>query len=156
MADFVRNESGDLAICDGDLVINDDGTSVVQAVKERLRSFAGEWFLDSEGLPYLTDIWGRSVSYRAIHALLLETITQTEGVAFVSRFEITLNTETRQLDVSCAFQSIFNSAEDFEACVGPATPETPIIPPVSATSIIQDLLGESITDLTNDELRDLT
>ena len=143
MADFVRNENGDLAICNGDLEINNDGTSVTQAVKERLRSFAGEWFLDSEGLPYLTDIWGKTANYRTIHALLLETVTQTEGVAVVTKFDLTLNTETRQLSLICEFQSIFNSAERFEGCI-------------DINNAIEDLVGDAITDIDSDKLRDLS
>ena len=55
--DFALHQ-GDISIDDGDLMLCDDEAhSIKQALSICLKTFAGEWFLDSNvGLPYLTHV----------------------------------------------------------------------------------------------------
>ena len=141
-ADFVQQD-GDLFICDGDFQLTTDAVAVLQDVQSRLRSFAGEWFLDQEGLPYFTDIWGKNVSYTVIHTIILETIVETPGVANIDKFELSIDTETRQLQVECVFRTIYDTAEAIELCLGGLI-----------TDAILDTTGDPILDTSNDPIRD--
>ena len=140
----ILRQNNDFFICDGDFVITDDGTSVLQEVTERLQSFSNEWFLDAEGLPYLSDIWGKSVSYQVAYALILETIAETNGVAYVEDFRITLDTETRAYMVNCTFKTIYDSAESLELCISQSFD----------ISSILDTQNEEVRDTAFDALRD--
>ena len=114
MSDLVRSDNDFTVNKRGDFEIDDGGRSVAQRVIERLRSFSGEWFLDDEGLPYFQDIFGKSVSYQAAYALVLDTIAATPGVAYVNKFEMFLDTETRQYKVEADIQSVFGTGERFD------------------------------------------
>lgn len=144
--DFLRDSGGDLAFCNGDLALVEDGTAVLQSLRERLLSLAGEWFLDEEGIPYLSTVWGKSVSFRVIYALLLETVKETPGIAHVSEYEITLETENRQLNLHCAFQTIYDTAEELNICLSAPFD----------TSALLDTANEAILDSQNDTIKDTT
>ena len=143
-ADILRNNN-DFYVKNGDFEVIENGTAVLQAVIERLRSFANEWFLDAEGLPYLTDVLGKPASYRTAYALILETIADTPGVALISDFDIQVDTEKRQYLVECTFFSVYDneSPERFAAGIG-------------LDSVILDFTGDSVDDTASDPLRDLS
>ena len=112
MSDLIRKDN-DFTVVKGDFVVDDGGQSVAQRVIERLRSFAGEWFLDDEGLPYLSDIFGKSVSHRAAYALILNAVAETPGVAYINEFDIFLDTEARKYIATVDIQSVFGTGHRF-------------------------------------------
>ena len=144
MSDILRKDN-DFYVEAGDFVLSSGGEVVVQRVIERLKSLAGEWFLDAEGIPYLSEIWGKNVSYRAIHAILLDTVVQTPGVSFIEKFNILLDTETRNFKVELSFRTIENSLEHFDLFLQE---------PADRASRILDTLSGALTDTSRDFLRD--
>jgi hypothetical protein len=87
-----NNELGflDLAINDGDIVISPTDThTVAQAVTIRLKTLAGEWFFDiSQGIPYLTEIFGHRRNERFIRQIILPEIEAVSGVHQVKDFSL--------------------------------------------------------------------
>ena len=144
-SDILRNNN-DFYIRNGDLAVIENGTSVLQAVIERLRSVANEWFLDAEGLPYFTTILGRPVSFSAVETLILETIVDTPGVALVSYFKARVDTEKREYLIDCTFYSVYDSESPERIATG--------LP--FDSNVIFDLDRDAIEDTSTDPLRDTT
>lgn len=144
MSDILRKDN-DFYVQAGDFVLDSGGASVVQRVIERLKSLTGEWFLDAEGLPYLSEIWGKNISYRAVHAILLETVVHTPGVSLVEKFQILLDTEIRNFRVVLSFRTTENTLEHLDLFFQE---------PFDTASRILDTVGGAITDTSRDFLRD--
>lgn len=107
MSDILRNKN-DFALVNGDLSVIEDSQSVVQEVVERLQSFAFEWFLDNEGLPYFEELTGkiRNISY--IKTIIMKFITDTRGVSELLKLDIIYNTETRTFTLDIVIKTIYN------------------------------------------------
>jgi hypothetical protein len=85
----------DLQLQQNDLLINGDDFAVTlsdvetvrQSIKIRLKTLAGEWFLDSQiGIPYLTEILGHKRNDRFLRHVLMSEIESVPGVLKVSDF----------------------------------------------------------------------
>ena len=89
MMDFAL-ESHDLAFSNGDIIpCPIDADAIAQAIAIRLKTFAGEWFLDeNRGLPYLTHIFGKKLNERYLRKLLTQEIKGVDGVNDVQNFAI--------------------------------------------------------------------
>ena len=80
--------------------IVDSPEGVAQAIKTRLKLWAGEWFLDtSEGTPWAQAVVGKGDIARAGYALR-SRILGTRGVQSLDFFSYTVNTETRSLSLT--------------------------------------------------------
>ncbi len=147
MSDLLR-DNNDFHIVNGDFQVIEDATAVEQRIIERLRSFAREWFLDEEGLPYLTDIFGRQVNLRTAYSLFLDTIATTRGVSRVTEFDVLVNTDTRSFMVTAAIETVQGGSVSIrEDRVGEIEEDREGILDLSA-NFIQDLSGNNIDDLT--------
>lgn len=135
---YIDRLTGDFKLASGD-----EETS--QRIIERLRSFAGEFFLDDEGLPYFQEILGKGVNLRAAYALILDTILQTPGVASVEEFEVLIDPETRQLVVNARLTGSFGSELTLEE----------VVTQRAIDDKIRDLVDDTIEDLTGDIIEDL-
>ncbi len=96
---------GDLLIAKGNLVLTDDasGETTSQLVACRLRLFLGEWFLDTRlGVDYLGQILVKDPDLAAIGALLKATILATPGVASVTSYSQTYDSQRRSFSVTWA------------------------------------------------------
>jgi hypothetical protein len=97
----VKIVEGDLAICPT------DADTIAQAIVIRLKTLAGEWFLDSAlGIPYFTEIFGHKRNSRFIRQLLLPEIEAVPGVHQVKDFEVHEKTN-RQLLIK--FNAVLSS-----------------------------------------------
>ena len=76
MSDILR-KNNDFVLINGDFKLVSGDNEVSQRVLERLRSFAGEWFLDDEGLPYLQEIFAKGEGLASAHALILDAVLKT-------------------------------------------------------------------------------
>jgi hypothetical protein len=96
MMDFLLKDQ-DICIAGGDFQLcSDDKASTAQAITIRLKTMAGEWFLDSNrGLPYLSDIFGNKRSERFIRHLIVPEIKAIAGVKSISDFKAQVNKERR-------------------------------------------------------------
>jgi hypothetical protein len=87
-----NNEVGvlDLVIIDGDIVISPTDTyAIAQAIIIRLKTLAGEWFFDiSQGIPYLTEIFGHKRNDRFIRQIILPEVEAVSGVHQVKDFSL--------------------------------------------------------------------
>jgi hypothetical protein len=100
MMDILLNNH-DITIASGDIQLcSDDQEAIAQAITIRLKTMAGEWFLDStRGLPYLTDIFGHKRSERFISHLIVPEVNAISGVKNVSDFKVQVKND-RKLTVS--------------------------------------------------------
>lgn len=95
---LIDPQTRELVVQDGDLVLVRGVEAVRQAIEIRLRTFAGEWFLDlSRGLPYMTD--SKPVDLAQWRTRIREEIRGTLGVAEVPRVVVSFEGRTRLLKV---------------------------------------------------------
>lgn len=87
----------------GDLIIGSEGdifltTSVAQAIRIRLRWFAGEWKFNPElGVPYFEDVLIKKVSTSHVERIMTEQILDVDGVLKVRSVNITTNSVSRTM-----------------------------------------------------------
>ena len=97
---------GDLLIVNSDLCLTSDanpaGTmAILQDVVQRLRTFLGEWFMDtSAGVPWLQQILVKGVSLAVVDELIQNAILATPGVLQLANYSSTANSVGRFLSVS--------------------------------------------------------
>jgi hypothetical protein len=93
-------DTGDLLIESGDLVMTKEADAIRQHISQRLKSFAGEWFLDLDaGLPYYRDILVKNPNTLVVSGLIQEEIIKTPGVIELRSFEFVHEKATRALTV---------------------------------------------------------
>lgn len=72
---------------------------VAQAIRIHLKTWAGQWFLDTEhGVPYVREIFGKK-NIQMIEAVLRSEILSVPGVSSITSFALVRNDLTRQLSV---------------------------------------------------------
>jgi len=99
--DLLLDSNNDLVIEGFDLQLTSNKISLGQLLKQRLKSFKGDWFLDiNEGMPYYEDIIGQRNSVDAIRAIFTREIRQTEGVKDIVSLDMSVGARTRTLNVS--------------------------------------------------------
>lgn len=90
-----------------------DAEAVAQDVKTRLQLLRGEWFLDVEdGVPYLQQICTKPANFPLAESVIKQRIITTEGVAEVTEFSMTYDSETRRLSISAKVRTQFNNFAD--------------------------------------------
>lgn len=119
MAFDLRVQDGDLVFQGGRLVrVTDPVEAVAQRLQMRLTSLVGDWPLDeSFGFDWLGQVLIRNPNPLTLSALLKETITGTQGVARLTRFELLLGEqESRSLTISFDVQ-VAQTGEQLSAAV---------------------------------------
>ena len=102
---------------DNSLAIARDAQAIGEHVKQRLKMFAGEWFLDNRlGLPWLPRdgqfaIFDRPYNAGASEALIKAEILNTPGVVSVEAFEARVDRLTRGLIIEAEIVTIFDAAQ---------------------------------------------
>ena len=83
----------------GNLAVVRDAEAVGQHVRQRLKTYSGEWFLDTEaGVTWLDDVLGRSYDPSLAEALIKAEILNTDGVKEITSFSASFNRERRELE----------------------------------------------------------
>lgn len=107
----------DIELVNGDLFILKDNMDIIeQSLRQKLRLFYGEWFLDqSKGLPYKGTIIGKGTQGTVLESLYVQTILSVVGVLKLLTFRLTSDTRTRVLSVyaeilTSSGKLIFNEA----------------------------------------------
>lgn len=91
----------DIVLENGDLALIEDSDAVAQHIRQRLKTFYGEWFLDtSVGVPYYQDILRKNPNPDVVEQLLRNEILGTPGVIELMKFEMDFQNGARTLDVS--------------------------------------------------------
>ena len=75
---------------------------IVQSLKQNLKTFLNEWFLDlTIGLPYIQLIFVKGTPVEVIEAAYKDVIIKTNGVQTLNRFDdLDLNVTTREMAVN--------------------------------------------------------
>lgn len=102
----------DLDLVAGQLVIVEGQEEIKQHLEQRLRTFLNEWFLDlSIGLPYFEEVLKKQVNTNAIDSIFIDEIVQCPGVIRLLDFNLDLDKETRQLNVTGEIETIEGSVD---------------------------------------------
>lgn len=99
--DLLLDDSGDLALVNGDLVTVTGVDEIAQRVRVRLRLFAGEWFLaPDQGVPYFDRILGQKISKAALLSILREQVLACPGIASIATLEADVDSARRSVSVT--------------------------------------------------------
>ena len=93
--DLMLNLStGDAVFTNGETtVVSETGANVAQRLYIMLRTFMGEWYLNTDhGVPYFQSILGKKVSVQAIDLIFQQKILAEEGVQEILEFSSNLST----------------------------------------------------------------
>lgn len=102
--DLLLDDSHDLRIINGDLVIVEGAERVRQNLEIKLKLFRGEWFLDTEfGTPYLQSILGKQITLSGAIAAIRESIMEVADVIQITEFTYNFLRSERRLvvDFTC-------------------------------------------------------
>lgn len=111
---LAENESGipDLHLDEtGNLALVRDAEAVGQHVNQRLKTFEGEWFLDtSAGVPWLSEIMGRQFDSVLAETVMKAEIAETHGVVEITEFSVRFDRTKRELEGhSIALTTVYDS-----------------------------------------------
>lgn len=100
---LLNRKTGDLVFVNGATPTTEDYADVVaQRLYILLRTFQGEWYLNTEyGIPYIQSILGQKVNKNTVDRILQEKILAEVGVAEITMFTSQLSA-SRQY--SCSFR----------------------------------------------------
>lgn len=86
---------------DGTLAIVQDTHAIGQHVRQRLKTFQGEWFLDTvAGVPWLHQILGHGYDPALAEAVVKAEILDTDGVTEITSFSVAFDRGTRNLMIN--------------------------------------------------------
>lgn len=104
MTQIVQDDDGDILFKNNkfSLTENLSDEEIAQSLKQNLKTFLGEWFLDlSIGLPYIQIIFVKGTPPEVIDAAFKNAIIKTKGIRTLNNFEdLDLNPATRGLAVN--------------------------------------------------------
>lgn len=97
----VNDITGDIELENGELPLVSGSEEYAQFLKQKLRTFLGEWFFDIRlGLPYSQQIFVKRLNVPTVEAIFRNEIITTPGVIELQEFDMTLDAATRTLTVS--------------------------------------------------------
>jgi len=77
----------DLSIENNSFVILEDENAVVQNLRTRLRTYLGEWFLDTtDGMPYYQDIFKKGPDFAIVQEAFKNRILDTDGIISLDKY----------------------------------------------------------------------
>jgi hypothetical protein len=96
MSAFLLTATGDLDQSSGGLKVIDGAQQVLQQIRSNLRTFLGEYFLDTSlGVPYIQTIFAKGTGQGVIEGLLKQQILGVDGVIQINSFTLTLDNKSR-------------------------------------------------------------
>jgi len=103
--DVKTTDSGDFEIVNNNIVLVTSSDEVRQKVLQNLRTFRGEWFLDTTiGVPWFQSILKKRPVPSVVESLIKLEILNTIGVIELLKFDATLNS-SRQLEIDFTLRS---------------------------------------------------
>ena len=98
MSDIRLDVNGDIDITNGEVSLTMEIDGIVQHLKQRLRFFYGEWFLDkTKGVPYIQQILKKNPEPVIVDLILKRAILETPGVLELLEFSIEIINAFREL-----------------------------------------------------------
>lgn len=96
MSSIKIDASNDIEIINNDLFLLGGRDEIAQVLRQELRVFLGEWFLNTdEGIPYLQEILKKNPNVSTVDAIFKNKILESPGV--IELTEYTLDFENRKL-----------------------------------------------------------
>jgi len=95
-------DTNDLYLDDDDnLALVLDAQAVGQHVRQRLLTFEGEWFLDTQaGVSWLSDIFASDYNPALAEAVTKAEILDTDGVVSIDTFSVSFSRPSRDLIIN--------------------------------------------------------
>jgi hypothetical protein len=96
------SDSGELVLLAGSAALVSGLDAIAQAIRCRLLTFRGEWFLDeSLGLPYFDEVLGlKPPRVTVARALVRDEILKVPGVTSVLEIEVAMDGGARELGIA--------------------------------------------------------
>lgn len=105
MSSFKADADGNFTIVDNDLIFVDGADEVVQMLRQELRFFFTEWFLDlNQGVPYYEEITVKNPNLQRLAAIFKDKILSIPGVLELISFDLTYE-NPRELHLSFQVRS---------------------------------------------------
>ncbi len=83
----------------GELAVVRNAEAVGQHVRQRLKTFEGEWFLDTTaGVPWLDEILGRAYDPALAEAVIKGEVLDTDAVTEITSFSVRFDRQRRALE----------------------------------------------------------
>jgi hypothetical protein len=99
-------DTKDLKFINGDLVLINGSEEVEHLLRANLRTFLGEWFLDTRvGVPWHEEVFVKNPNLARVDATLKQVILETSGVLELQSFVIGYSEAKRQLEIDFAVKS---------------------------------------------------
>ena len=99
-----EGESNDIVIDNTSFAFVYDDDKILQAVKNRLKVFKGEWFLNLDsGVPYYQEIFTKPVNVGNVESILKQTVLETDGVQLLTFFETSFDGTSRDFKSQISF-----------------------------------------------------
>ena len=117
MSDIKLNSNWDIDIDNGDLSLTEGREGVQQHWAQRLKTFFGEWFLNTKiGVPYFQHILKKNYNPVIVDSVLKKETIETPGIIRITKFELDIETTTRELTL-IARASSEDGVIDFEGAI---------------------------------------
>lgn len=113
MLTIAVNESNDIYVdARGNLAMASDLEALRQKIKQRLKLFLSEWFLDTtRGVPYFQNILGEDINQSLAAQILTTEILKEPDVITVENVSFGLNDFTRNFTYAANVQTTFGALE---------------------------------------------
>lgn len=109
MADIKQDSEGDIFLNVDDLELTSGIDAKIQHLRQRLRTFLGEWFLDLRvGVAYFQQILIKNPNPAVVDSILKKEIINTPGILQLTFFDLNIGTD-RTLTLS--FRAITQEGE---------------------------------------------
>lgn len=110
MSQLKQTEDGDIEIANNQFSLATGSEEIRQRLKQNLKTFLGEWFLDTTiGVPYFQIVFDKSSPSSLIDDVFKDAILKTKGVVEIVEFkELDLNVGTRELTVDFSYRDEFS------------------------------------------------
>jgi len=97
----IHPETNDLHLDgNGHLAVVTGAAAVAQHVRQRLKTFQGEWFLDTTaGVPWLAQLLGKQYDPALAEAVVKAEILNTHGVREITSFSVGFDHDSRALQI---------------------------------------------------------
>jgi len=110
MRNISLDSNNNLVIEDGALRIYSGLDEYLQAVRNALATFRGEWFLNPGiGVPYYEKIFDKLLERSALRSIFVDQIKTVPGTLSVDEISFELGTGTRILSVDFTVSSVYGS-----------------------------------------------
>jgi hypothetical protein len=99
--DFLTDINADISISGRDFVPVSGVDAIRQHMEIRLRTFLGEWFLDTTvGVPYIQEVFSTKIpDTDLIRSIIRREVIKTPGVLSADTLGVSLDTATRNLTI---------------------------------------------------------